>query len=149
MNRLLILPVLLLTLLVENPAFSADFQKGLGAYDRGDYATALRATGVQLSAEKIASSAAAFSSDADATMARYEERMARALATVINLLDSDIIVLGGGVSNIARLYENVPKLWQLYLFSENVTTKNLPARHGDAAGVRGAVWLWPADGRDT
>lgn len=107
----------------------------------------LQTAGEQLSAEKIANLAVVFSSDADATMTRYEGRMARALATVINLLDPDVIVLGGGVSNIARLYTNVPKLWQPYLFSDNVKTKLLPARHGDTSGVRGAAWLWSADGK--
>ncbi len=108
----------------------------------------LRATGERLSADKIASAAEAGSPDAGATMGRYEERMARALATVINLLDPDVIVLGGGVSRVARLYANVPRLWEPHLFSDSVTTEFLPARHGDASGVRGAAWLWPADGAD-
>ena len=75
-------------------------------------------------------------------MARYEDRMARALAHVINILDPDVIVLGGGMSNIARLYQNVPKLWGRYVFSDRVETKLLPARHGDSSGVRGAARLW-------
>ena len=108
----------------------------------------LRVTGERLSADEIAAAAEAGSLDARATMARHEERMARALATVINLLDPDVIVLGGGVSKVERLYANVPRLWQPYLFSDSVTTELLPARHGDASGVRGAAWLWPADGAD-
>ena len=73
---------------------------------------------------------------------RYEDRMARSLATVINLLDPDVIVLGGGVSNMQRLYTNVPKQWHKYVFADRVRTKLLPARHGDSSGVRGAAWLW-------
>ena len=77
-------------------------------------------------------------------LARYEERMARALASVVNVLDPDVIVLGGGMSNIASLYEHVPRLWAPFVFSDSVTTRLVPARHGDASGVRGAAWLWPA-----
>ena len=71
-----------------------------------------------------------------------EDRLARALATIINVLDPDVIVLGGGVSNIARLYDNVPKLLPRYVFSEFVDTKIKPNMHGDSSGVRGAAWLW-------
>ncbi|MGB5439742.1 MAG: ROK family protein, partial [Gammaproteobacteria bacterium] len=77
------------------------------------------------------------------TMARYTDRMARALATVINVLDPDVIVLGGGVSNIASLYKDVPAQWVQYVFSDQVETRLVPAMHGDASGVRGAAWLWP------
>ena len=69
-------------------------------------------------------------------------RMARALAHVINLLDPHTIVLGGGLSNINRLYENVPRLWQKYIFSDSVTTQLIAPTHGDSSGVRGAAWLW-------
>ena len=79
----------------------------------------------------------------DAAWARYEERMARALASVINVLDPDVIVLGGGMSNVARLYVNVPRLWTQYVFSDTVRTKLVRAQYGDASGVRGAAWLWP------
>jgi fructokinase len=72
----------------------------------------------------------------------YEERLARALAGVINILDPDVIVLGGGVSKVARLYADVPKLWQRHVFSDRVATRLLPPKHGDASGVRGAAWLW-------
>jgi fructokinase len=78
----------------------------------------------------------------EAALDRYEERLARALAGVINILDPDVIVLGGGVSKVARLYENVPKLWRRHVFSDQVATRLLPPRHGDASGVRGAAWLW-------
>jgi len=73
---------------------------------------------------------------------RYEERLARALAGVINILDPDVIVLGGGISNVARLYANVPVLWQPYVFSDQVATRLAPPVHGDSSGVRGAAWLW-------
>ena len=76
------------------------------------------------------------------TMARYEERLARALAGVINVLDPDIIVLGGGMSNVERLYTEVPRLWKRYIFSDQVATKLLRNVHGDSSGVRGAAWLW-------
>ncbi len=73
---------------------------------------------------------------------RYEERLARALAGVINILDPDVIVLGGGISSIERLYAAVPVLWKPYVFSDQVATRLLPPRHGDSSGVRGAAWLW-------
>jgi fructokinase len=73
---------------------------------------------------------------------RYEERLARALAGVINILDPDAIVLGGGISNVPRLYANVPLLWRSYVFSDQVATRLMPPVHGDASGVRGAAWLW-------
>ena len=79
---------------------------------------------------------------ADAYLQRVEDRLARALATIINVLDPDVIVLGGGVSNIARLYDNVSKLLPRYVFSEFVETKIAPNVHGDSSGVRGAAWLW-------
>jgi fructokinase len=78
---------------------------------------------------------------ADACLRRYEERMARALANVINILDPDVIVLGGGLSRIERLYENVPKLLPPHVFSDVIATRLLPPVHGDASGVRGAAWL--------
>jgi fructokinase len=73
---------------------------------------------------------------------RYEERLARSLAGVINILDPDVIVLGGGISNIQRLYANVPVLWRPYVFSDQVATRLAPPMHGDSSGVRGAAWLW-------
>jgi len=73
---------------------------------------------------------------------RYEERLARALAGVINILDPDVIVLGGGISNIQRLYANAPVLWRQYVFSDQVATRLAPPVHGDSSGVRGAAWLW-------
>jgi len=73
---------------------------------------------------------------------RYEERLARALAGVINVLDPDVIVLGGGISNVPRLYANVPVLWRQHVFSDRVATRLAPPVHGDSSGVRGAAWLW-------
>ena len=73
---------------------------------------------------------------------RYEERLARALAGVINILDPDVVVLGGGISGIQRLYTNVPVLWQPYIFSDHAETRLLPPAHGDSSGGRGAAWLW-------
>jgi fructokinase len=78
----------------------------------------------------------------DPDMDRYEERLARSLAGVINILDPDVIVLGGGVSNIERLYTNVPMRWQPYVFSDHVSTRLAKNVHGDSSGVRGAAWLW-------
>jgi fructokinase len=88
-------------------------------------------------------SAAAGDPAAEATLARYEDRMARSLATVVNLLDPDAIVLGGGMSNMGRLYEAVPRIWTKYAFSDRVDTPLRAAVHGDSSGVRGAAWLWP------
>ncbi len=79
---------------------------------------------------------------AAACLARYEDRLARALGSIINVLDPDAIVLGGGLSNIERLYTSVPRLWTAYTFSDRVETRLLRAAHGDSSGVRGAAWLW-------
>jgi fructokinase len=92
--------------------------------------------------QDIAARAARGESAAEASLARYEERMARALASVINVVDPDVIVLGGGLSNLARLYEAVPPLWRRWVFSDRVDTRLVPPVHGDASGVRGAAWLW-------
>ncbi|MEX2240084.1 MAG: ROK family protein [Burkholderiales bacterium] len=78
----------------------------------------------------------------EATLARYEERLARALGSVINVIDPDVVVLGGGMSNVRRLYDNVPRIWGRYIFSDHVATRLVPAMHGDSSGVRGAAWLW-------
>ena len=75
------------------------------------------------------------------SLARYAGRLARALAQIINVLDPDVIVLGGGMSNVTELYTQVPRLWAPHVFSDSVRTALLPARHGDSSGVRGAAWL--------
>jgi fructokinase len=100
-------------------------------------------TGVALDPPAIAAAAHAGDNAARAAMARYEHRMARALASVINVLDPDVIVLGGGMSNMIELYDAVPQLWPPFVFSDTVSTRLARARHGDASGVRGAAWLWP------
>jgi fructokinase len=102
-----------------------------------------RVTGLRLSAEAVAQSAGAGDAAAVASLARYADRLARGLASVINIVDPEIIVLGGGLSQIASLYRDVPLLWGRYVFSEVVTTPLVPPRHGDSSGVRGAAWLWP------
>ena len=93
-------------------------------------------------AKDVVSLAAQQDQLAEISLQLYEDRMARALASVINILDPEIIVLGGGMSNIAGLYRNVPKLWKQYVFSDHVATKLVPPAHGDSSGVRGAAWLW-------
>ncbi|MBM3750702.1 MAG: ROK family protein, partial [Acidimicrobiia bacterium] len=77
------------------------------------------------------------------TLATWEGRLARSLATVINLLDPDVIVVGGGLSRIPGIYERVPARWAEWTFSDVVSTRFVPAAYGDASGVRGAAWLWP------
>ncbi|MGC9185744.1 MAG: ROK family protein [Thiomonas sp.] len=79
---------------------------------------------------------------ARASFIRYCDRLARALAHVINLLDPEVIVLGGGMSNVAELYTEVPQRWGAWVFSDTVSTRLMPSRHGDSSGVRGAAWLW-------
>jgi fructokinase len=100
------------------------------------------ATGTPALPADIVSRADAGGRDAEAALQRYEDRMARALASIINVLDPDVIVLGGGMSNVSRLYANVPRLWPAYVFSDRVDTKLVPPRFGDSSGVRGAAWLW-------
>lgn len=99
-------------------------------------------TGATLRGETISARAEEGDAACNAAMARYEHRLARALATIINVLDPDVVVLGGGLSNIERLYQNVPKLWDAWVFSDHVTTKLARNVHGDSSGVRGAAWLW-------
>jgi fructokinase len=102
----------------------------------------LEKTGDRLAAKEIAARAAAGDTASDATLVRLEERFARAIAHVINLLDPDVIVLGGGMSNIERLYVNVPRQWGAWVFSDRVDTRLARNVHGDSSGVRGAAWLW-------
>jgi len=100
-----------------------------------------------LDVTQIVALAEAGNAVAEASLQRYERRMARALAAVINLLDPEVIVLGGGLSNISRWYQTVPALWGEFVFSagmenESVRTQLVPPKHGDSSGVRGAAWLW-------
>lgn len=101
-----------------------------------------RISGKGVRAETIVTLAMAGDERAEQLLQQYEDRMARALASVINVIDPDVIVLGGGMSNIERLYSNVPRLWGDYVFSDQVATRLLPPLHGDSSGVRGAAWLW-------
>ena len=105
-----------------------------------DYARTSGATGV--TSEAVVTRAAAGESAAGHCLDLWEDRLARGLASVINLLDPDVIVIGGGLSLITRLYVNVPARWGRYVFSDRVVTRLVPAAHGDASGVRGAAWLW-------
>src|SRR5512134_302148 len=97
----------------------------------------LRVEGVQLTSRDIVAAASRGDPACAATLARYEERLGRALAHVINILDPDVIVLGGGISNIERLYANVPALWGGWVFSDRVDTKLVQHQFGDSSGVRG------------
>lgn len=101
-----------------------------------------RATGVAVPAHEIAVRATAGDEVCRETLDRYVDRMARALAHVINILDPDVIVLGGGMSNIDVLYEAVPRRWGRFVFSDAVATRLVRNVHGDSSGVRGAAWLW-------
>jgi fructokinase len=101
-----------------------------------------RVTGEPLDAPRIVAGAAAGDRGCEETMQRYEERLARALSHVINIIDPDVVVLGGGLSNVDRLYANVPRCWGRYVFSDRVDTRLVHHRHGDSSGVRGAAWLW-------
>jgi len=114
---------------LSGPALAADYR---------------RDAGVALDAAEIVARAGRGDARCEAALARYAERLARALATVINLLDPDVIVLGGGMSNIGRLYEEVPRRWGADVFSDHVATRLLRNAHGDSSGVRGAAWLWGA-----
>lgn len=99
-------------------------------------------TGQRASVPELVERARQGDLNAEATLQRYERRMAKALASVINVVDPDVIVLGGGLSNLERLYDAVPRIWGQYVFSDHVGTRLLAPRHGDSSGVRGAAWLW-------
>ena len=102
-------------------------------------------TSRSLSATDIAEAALAGDAEAAEHMELYCDRLARALAGLINILDPQAIVLGGGLSRMTQLYGRVPELWKRYVFSEpdHIVTRLLPPKHGDSSGVRGAAWLWP------
>jgi fructokinase len=102
-----------------------------------------RVTGEKKTGEEIVAAAQAGDEKANATLARFEDRLARALSTIINIIDPHVIVVGGGVSRVMRIYQNVPALWDQWVFSDRVDTRLVPAMHGDSSGVRGAAWLWP------
>lgn len=100
-------------------------------------------TGRPLSGNAIVAAATSGDPAAEQALQRYEHRLARGLAAILNVLDPDIVVLGGGLSNLERLYTNVPRLWGAFAFSDTVVTSLVKNRHGDSSGVRGAAWLWP------
>lgn len=102
----------------------------------------LRHTGQMLSASEIDRLAASGDAACEASLCRYEERLGRALAGVINLLDPEVIVIGGGLSKMQRLYQNLPECCCRHVFSDVFNTQFRPPAHGDSSGVRGAAWLW-------
>lgn len=112
---------------ISGPAFKNDYN---------------RVTGDDLSTHDIIANAMKGEKRAVAALDRYVDRMARGLAVIINSYDPEVIVLGGGMSNVQALYTDVPKAWKKYIFSDTVDTKIVPPRHGDSSGVRGAAWLW-------
>jgi len=101
-----------------------------------------RSSGETLAPPQIVARALNGDSACEAALARYEDRLARSLAYVVNILDPDVIVLGGGMSNVERLYARVPELWRPHVFSDRIETRLVRNRHGDSSGVRGAAWLW-------
>ena len=103
-----------------------------------DYASA----DVSVTPADIVARAAAGEAHASACLDRYEQRLARALASIINVVDPEVVVVGGGLSNIERFYDRVPELWRPFVFSDEVVTRLVRAEHGDSSGVRGAAWLW-------
>ncbi|HED17602.1 MAG TPA: ROK family protein [Gammaproteobacteria bacterium] len=112
---------------LSGPALTADYK---------------RHTGKNMTALDIVKSAEQGDKQSDFILCEYENRLARGLASVINIIDPQVIVLGGGLSNTQRLYKNVQAIWDEYVFSDRVDTQLLQAKHGDSSGVRGAAWLW-------
>ncbi|HTP67515.1 MAG TPA: fructokinase [Dongiaceae bacterium] len=106
-----------------------------------------RATKTKLLGKEIVARSAAGDAEAMVCLERYEDRLTRSLAQLVNILDPDVIVLGGGVSQVPRLYQNVPTRLKEYVFGREADTQVLVAKHGDASGVRGAAWLWPLEER--
>lgn len=109
-----------------------------------DYALHTGREAGSITAPEVVARAEAGEAAAREALQRYADRMARGLATVINVLDPDVIVLGGGMSNVRMLYDTVPQLLEQYVFSDHVAVRLVPPKHGDSSGVRGAAWLWPA-----
>ena len=115
---------------LSGPSLAADYRRAGGNSDA-------------VTPRRIVEQADASEPRAAAALARYEDRLARALASIINIVDPDVIVLGGGLSNVERLYVAVPRLWTPYVFSDRIDTVLKQAVHGDSSGRRGAAWLWP------
>ena len=112
---------------LSGPAFARDFH---------------HRTGRQATAAQVLDYAQAGDAQAEEAWRTYERRLARALASLINVVDPDVVVAGGGMSNVSRIYQNVPTMWDKWVFSDRVDTKFVQARFGDSSGVRGAAWLW-------
>jgi len=130
---------------LSGPGLAADWSSAElppegGSHKENDVASGFSRGAI--TAEEVVARALDGDSAAEAVLVRYEQRMARALASIINVLDPDVIVLGGGLSNLDRLYRRVPALWGDWVFSDSVDTPLLRALHGDASGVRGAARLW-------
>ncbi len=102
-----------------------------------------KATGTRRTTQEIVREFEAGDPQAAAAVERFEDRLARGLAQVINILDPDVIVIGGGVSSVKHIYEAVPKKLPEYVFGGEVSTPIVQAKFGDSSGVRGAAWLWP------
>jgi len=115
---------------ISGPGLAADYE---------------RATGTKLQPKEIVVHSEAGEAAALACLERYEDRLTRSLAQMINILDPDIIVMGGGVSQVPRLYRNVPGRLKQYVFGREADTPVVVAKHGDSSGVRGAAWLWPVE----
>ena len=114
---------------LSGPGFAADYEAR---------------SGHSLSAERVVAASLSDPVARDA-LVTWRRRLAKSLATVINLLDPDVIVVGGGLSHVGSIYDDVPRVWSEWVFSDRVVTRLVPARYGDASGVRGAAWLWEAD----
>ena len=119
---------------ISGTGFEDDYNRSVAAMERGGH--------VPLKGRQIAGLAGSGDAEAKAALARYTDRLARSLAYVINILDPDIIVLGGGMSNVDELYEFVPSKLASYVFGSEAATPVVRSRHGDSSGVRGAAWLW-------
>ncbi|MBV9825215.1 MAG: ROK family protein [Alphaproteobacteria bacterium] len=104
-----------------------------------------RQTGVDLSGPEIVARAESGDAACRAGLDRYADRLARALAAIVNIIDPDAIVLGGGLSSLSFLYDAVPRRWGTHILSREIATRLLRPRHGDSSGVRGAAWLWPPE----
>ena len=113
-----------------------------GSAFRADYQSI---TGRRLDGQEIVAAAGAGDPDAKAALDRYVDRLGRAFAVICDIIDPDVIVCGGGMSNVAALYQATPPVMERYLFSDSFATKVVAAAHGDSSGVRGAAWLWPLD----
>jgi fructokinase len=116
---------------LSGPNFAADFARRKGIPVAG-----------APSSQEIVGLAAAGDAVAEETISRYEDRLGRSLAVIVNVLDPDVVVLGGGLSNVSRLYETVPPLIKPHVFGDRFLTRLVPNLHGDSSGVRGAAWLW-------